>query len=255
MCRKNVRLAQTELTKLIKKQKTDALALKVLQIWINISQHKSFQAMRELEEFLEDLRTTEEDDQLMSIIASAFRFIGRSDKAAEAFSIYLERFDKSPYMEQTFEHVIRDLNFDEHCKLAMRMHKADPILVNKKKLCIATFLQAAFKKTAKERDMGLKFAVMLARKLFKDYPDADFLDDFVSSLESRSLDEKSLLEDFVRMTISEKACPTGFEAIDQINNKIPFYEKSTSTPSTQYDKKLTVSKLIELASRTDRLVF
>ncbi|KAE9554703.1 hypothetical protein FO519_002113 [Halicephalobus sp. NKZ332] len=249
ICRKNVRLAQTELTKLVKKQKTDILALKVLQVWINISQNKSFPAMRELEELLEALRTSEDDDQLVSIFASAFRFIGRSDKAAEAFSIFLERFDRSPYMEQTFENVIRDLNFDEQCKLAMRMHKTDPILVNKKKLCIATFLQAAFKKTTKERDMGLKFAVMLARKLFKDYPD-DFLDDFISSLEPRPLDEKSLLEDFVKMTISEKASLTGFEAVDRVNNKIPFYEKSTSS-STQYDKNLVLLKLTEIASRTD----
>jgi len=249
MARKNVRLAQTELTKLVKKQKTDALALKILQVWINMCQHKSFPAMRELEEFLDALRTTEEDDQLVSIIASAFRCIGRSDKAAEAFSIFLERFDRSPYMEQNFEHVIRDLNFDEQCKLAMRMHKADPILVNKKKLCVATFLQAAFKKTTKERDMGLKFAVMLARKIFKDYPENDFLDDFVSCLEPHPLDEKSLSEDFVRMTISDKIYPTGFEAVDQINNKTPFYEKSTSV--SKYDKKLTLSKLIEIASRSD----
>lgn len=174
-----MKLAQTELIKLVKKQKSKSSSLEALQVLINVLINKNVISIQELENQLEVLRTGEEDEQTVNIIASAFRYVGRCDKVAEAFLIYYERFQRPIYLESCYDNYVRDVNLDEQIKHAMKLDRV--IEINKKRFCTSSFLLAAFKKTMQDRSKGMKFTALMANKMFKD--DSDFLKEFMETVE------------------------------------------------------------------------
>ena len=218
------------------KKHKDAPSVQAMSIWLTLMQHRSQESVESLFNFLKIMETIQEDDYVPLIVASAFKSLGRTDKAAEPFRIFGERFGRIMYYEQYFDYIVRALKFEEAAKVASKLYQLEKNLVNKYRLCIATFIHAASKETSKDREMSMKFASMLATKLFTDSEDSSFLKEFVEQIKkqtsSREMD-RFVFHPFSHQIITKRKKPTGFDAFQKCLRKINQYENFVLVDSSE----------------------
>lgn len=182
-------------------------------------QQKNYEAIGELSTFLESMKVMEDDDQVPIIVASAFKSLGKTDKAAEAFGIFADRFGRPNYYLQYFDFLVKAFKFDEQAKVAMKMyHHEKSSLVNKIRLSVAKFIQAASQKSSKDREMGFHFAIKLAEKIFTEENEQDYLSYYISVIERRKNEyyDKRLIINEEKEVLIQWKYPTGFEAFNKI---------------------------------------
>uniref|UniRef100_A0AC35G6G1 Uncharacterized protein n=1 Tax=Panagrolaimus sp. PS1159 TaxID=55785 RepID=A0AC35G6G1_9BILA len=250
ICQKKIRQAETELSKLNKKHK-DVPSVKALTIWNNVVQQKNCDSIGELFALLESMKIIEEDDQVPVIVASAFNALGKADKAAEAFGIFAERFGRQIYYSQYFDYLVKAFKFDEQAKVALKMYQNEKSVTNKCRLSVATFIQAASKKTLKEREMGFSYAIKLAEKIFTSELEKKYLSYYTNFIENRKSEyaDKRLIINEKKEVLDQWKYPTGFEAFHKImsnfQNENYFVNEIKESPKNLDERKIAFNNALK----------
>uniref|UniRef100_A0A914R2D9 Uncharacterized protein n=1 Tax=Panagrolaimus davidi TaxID=227884 RepID=A0A914R2D9_9BILA len=131
------------------------------------------------------------------------------------------------------------------------MYQNEKSVTNKCRLSVATFIQAASKKTPKEREMGFSYAIKLAEKLFTNGPEKKYLSYYTNFIENRKSEyaDKRLIINEKKEVLDQWKYPTGFEAFHKImsnfQNENYFVNEIKESPKNLDERKIAFNNALK----------